>query len=50
MWTIWNFKFLKFDGEVAIHFLCETGGYLVDLWSAHPIHRGHSDHIEGTLQ
>ena len=43
-------KCLECDGEVATHLLCETGGYLVDLWTAHPIHRGHSSHIERGLQ
>ena len=41
---------LKCDGKAATHLLCKAGGHLVDLRSAHPIHRGHSDNSEGTLQ
>ena len=45
-----NKKCSKCDGKVTINLLCETGGYLADLWTAHPIHRGHSAYIERTLQ
>ena len=47
---IFEQNILKCDGEVAIHLLCENGGHLVDLWSAHSIHRGHFADTEGTLQ
>ena len=41
---------MKGDGEVAPNLLCEAGGHLADLWTAHPIHRGYSDYIDGTFQ
>ena len=43
-------KVLKCDGEVAPNLLCETGGHLADLWTAHPIHRGNSTYIERAVQ
>ena len=47
---IFEQNILKCDGEVAIHLLCENGGHLVDLWSAHSIHRGHFADIEGKIR